>query len=473
MGRKIAPVVFILAILFFLLPWIKISVGGIDVLSASGFDMVRGVYNIPGSESLGIDFVAEGESEPLAVRALIAAGVGLVACLFTGTFGVLVRIAAGIAGIAFMIVLKSNIDTDINTMGMVPVDYQIGFWLTIVAFGIGIIAGAYKEEKAEEKTKSTSTKPKAVRSRTSRPKKKSPAAAAPVKPAKPTAKPKTATARKKSEIPRVKVGDINMYYEVHGKGEPLVFIVGLGASTTQSFLDIPAFSDDYKIVLFDNRGAGRSDAPPSPYSMEMLANDTAGLLDAIGIGDAHIMGRSMGGMIAQHFALQYPERVKSLVLMATDCGGPHYTSDREYDRYFADTKRMQALTIEERYKEQMPWLVSQEFIDNNPEIVKESIEKSMEYPTSPQGFAGQMKAIEGHDTYERLAEIKAPTLIIHGEADRVNPVENARILASRIPGAELVILKNMRHLFMLEAKEETNRVILDFLKKHSKPEQKT
>ena len=91
----------------------------------------------------------------------------------------------------------------------------------------------------------------------------------------------------------------------------------------------------------------------------------------------------------------------------------------------------------------------------------------MEFPTPPQGFAGQMQAIEEHDTYERLPEIKAPTLIIHGDADKVNLVENARILASRISHAELVILKNMKHMFMLEAKEEVNRIFLDFLRRHS------
>lgn len=268
-------------------------------------------------------------------------------------------------------------------------------------------------------------------------------------------------------MPKVKVGDINMYYEVHGEGEPLVFIVGLGVGISSAFLDIPAFSDKFKVVLFENRGAGRSDTPAIPYTMEMMVDDTAGLLDAIGIDDAHIMGRSMGGMIAQHFALRYPQRVRSLILMCTDCGGSYYKSDPEYEHSFSDTEHMKKLTLEERYRENMRWLVSQEFIDKNPELIKESIIKLMEYPTPPQGFAGQTQAIEGHNTYERLAEIKAPTLVIHGDADRVNLVENARILASRIPNAELVILKNMKHMFMLEAKEETTRIVLDFLRRHS------
>ena len=99
--------------------------------------------------------------------------------------------------------------------------------------------------------------------------------------------------------------------------------------------------------------------------------------------------------------------------------------------------------------------------------IKERIKNLIEYPAPRQGLAGQMQAIEGHDTYERLPEIKAPTLIIHGDADKVNPVENARILASRIPDTGLVILKNMKHMFMLEAQDETTQIVMDFLKRHS------
>jgi pimeloyl-ACP methyl ester carboxylesterase len=268
-------------------------------------------------------------------------------------------------------------------------------------------------------------------------------------------------------MPKVKVGDINMYYEIHGEGEPLVFIVGLGANLSASFLDIPAFSHRYKVVLFENRGAGRSDAPAVPYTMAMMADDTVGLMDVIGIDNAHIMGRSLGGMIAQHIALLHPRRVKSLILMSTDCGGPHYKSDPEYMNFFSDTEQMNKLSPEERYRQNMRWLVSQEFIDSNPAIIRESFDNQAQYPTPPQGFAGQMQAIEGHNTYDHLPEIKAPTLIIHGDADQVNPMENARTLASRIPGAELVVMKNMRHLFMLEAQDETTRIILNFLKRHT------
>ncbi|MFC1948371.1 alpha/beta fold hydrolase [Chloroflexota bacterium] len=123
-------------------------------------------------------------------------------------------------------------------------------------------------------------------------------------------------------MPYAKVDDINMYYEVHGDGEPLVFINACGTSVEFFYRYIPVYSSEYKLILFDNRGAGRSDVPDSPYNMEMMADDVAGLLDAIEIASAHIRGISLGGMIAQHLVLRHPKKVKSLILASTTCGGP-------------------------------------------------------------------------------------------------------------------------------------------------------
>ena len=116
-------------------------------------------------------------------------------------------------------------------------------------------------------------------------------------------------------MPTVRVGDINMYYEIHGKGEPLLLIMGLGSDLTSWIFQIPEFSKKYRVIAFDNRGVGRSDAPDVPYSTAMMADDTTGLLDALGIERAHILGLSMGGFIAQELALKYPQRVKSLITM--------------------------------------------------------------------------------------------------------------------------------------------------------------
>jgi 3-oxoadipate enol-lactonase len=268
-------------------------------------------------------------------------------------------------------------------------------------------------------------------------------------------------------MPKVKVGDINMYYEVHGKGEPFVMIAGAAISTSFWFKAIPVFSREYRLVVFDNRGAGQSDAPDIPYTTEMMADDLAVLLDAIGIDSAHIFGHSLGGAIAQQFALRYPRRLKSLILASTSCGGPHavISNNPEFPRIM---EHIQSLPVKERVVESLRLMFSHKFIDKNPGLIKQIIAKLMEHPAPPQGRMRQVQAVMGHNTYERLPEIKAPTLVITGDADISCPLENASIMATKIPGAELVILKNVGHPFMFEAEDESNRIILEFLKRHSK-----
>ena len=268
-------------------------------------------------------------------------------------------------------------------------------------------------------------------------------------------------------MPTVKANDINIYYEIHGEGEALILIMGYGGSSEWWFRQIPIFSREYRVVTFDNRGTGRSDKPDITYSMETMAADITGLLETIGIDAAHIYGVSMGGMIAQHFALSYPEKVISLILGCTTCGGPHsIMPDAEAMTVLFDMERMNRLAPEEAAKEVLPFLYGQEFIDNNPDIIEQGIAKMTEYVTPIHGYMRQAEAIMGHDTYDRLPNIKAPTLVISGDADRLVPVENSRLLASRIPNAELVTLENAGHGFCVEAADEANKAVLDFLRRH-------
>jgi len=268
-------------------------------------------------------------------------------------------------------------------------------------------------------------------------------------------------------MPTVKVGDINMYYDIHGEGEPLALIMGYGDSSEEWFLQIPGLSREYRMVAFDNRGAGRSDKPDIPYTMEMMAGDIAGLLEALAIDAAHIYGISMGGMIAQEFALRYPDKVISLILGCTMCGGTQAIApDAEVLTFLFDMERAKRLTTEEITREMPPFMYIQEFIDKNPDIVEQDIANRVKYFPPLHGFMRQAEAMMAHDTYDRLPQIKAPTLVITRTADRLVPVENSRILASRTPSADLVLLENVGHGFFIEAAEEANTAILDFIGRH-------
>ena len=269
-------------------------------------------------------------------------------------------------------------------------------------------------------------------------------------------------------MPTAKVGDVNIYYESQGEGEPVLLIQGYGAYSGHWASQIPSFSQEYRVISFDNRGTGRSDKPRMPYTMKMMADDAKGVLDAVGVSSAHVFGVSMGGMIAQEFALNYPDKVRSLILGCTFCGGARAIPPTPEALAFLTSPEMAKLSVEERARVAVPWLWTQEFIDKNPEAVEMYVAITSKYPTPPHGFACQAQAIAFHDTYERLSQIKAPTLVIVGDADRIIPAENSRILASRIPNAELVILENAGHDFFVEAAAECNRAILDFLRRHSK-----
>lgn len=259
-------------------------------------------------------------------------------------------------------------------------------------------------------------------------------------------------------MPYAKVNDINIYYEIHGEGEPLVLISGLGTSAVVWEPIIPIFSRDYMVIVFDNRGVGRTDAPGIPYSMEMMADDISGLLEMIGIERANIYGTSMGGAVAQFFAILHPKKVIKLILQSTSCLGSHAVmASGEVLEYLENQAKTTA-----RDDNPLPGVTS-EFADNNPLIIKELRERMQRYPAP--GMPRQLQAsINSEGTYDSLPEISVPTLIIHGESDLLWPVENAHILASRIPNAQVVIYKKTGHQ-LLESMNEKNKLVLDFLKR--------
>jgi pimeloyl-ACP methyl ester carboxylesterase len=265
-------------------------------------------------------------------------------------------------------------------------------------------------------------------------------------------------------MPKVKINDIQMFYEVHGEGFPLIMIQGLSASL--DWWDprwIQTLSEKFKIIAFDNRGAGRTDISAWEYSIKLFADDTAGLMDALGVPRANVLGLSMGGMIAQELVLNYPEKVKKVILCSTHCGGARsvQASDEVMGILTADVSAL-ALSAEEVARMTIPLLFTKDFIKNTPGVEELVIEQITKNPISNEAFMRQMSAIMQFDTYDRLSQIKIPTLILHGKQDILIPPENGSILEKAIPGARLVSFENSAH-GLLEETEEVLDTILEFL----------
>lgn len=264
-------------------------------------------------------------------------------------------------------------------------------------------------------------------------------------------------------MPIVNVGDINIYYEVHGDGEPLLLIMGLSGDMTSWIFQIPEFSRKYRVIAFDNRGVGQSDAPDVPYSTAMMADDTAGLLDALGVERAHIMGLSMGGMIAQELALKYPQRVKSLILATTAARLYSWATHILGTMLRLDQEGVNRETLTTL---RLSWWFTDKVFDN-PELVRTVIDTMLAnpYPQSVHGHARQFAAATEHDTRERIGKITAPTLVLVGKEDILLPVKMSEELAAGIPNAELVVLEGGGHLFSVEIADKFNLAVLEFLSK--------
>jgi pimeloyl-ACP methyl ester carboxylesterase len=257
-----------------------------------------------------------------------------------------------------------------------------------------------------------------------------------------------------------------MYYESHGKGEPLVWINGNRMCAALLYRHVPVFARGYKVITFDNRGAGKSDAPDVPYSIEMFADDLAGLLDVIGIEKAHFAGYSMGGRIVEEMVLSYPERVNSLILVCpiTWSAELHNQPKPVTDE---DFKRWETVPPEERARDFLSWVTSEGFMEKKPVLAEKLVKIIAEGYGPLYAQKWHMLASSSYDNYKRLPQIKAPTLILAGSADRTVSLENIHILKERLPGAELAVMDKMGHFMMWEGFEESNRIMLDFLKRHS------
>ncbi len=267
-------------------------------------------------------------------------------------------------------------------------------------------------------------------------------------------------------MPKARVRDVNLHYDVRGAGDPIVMIMGLGASSAAWD---PRLVEDlarsFSVVTFDNRGTGQSDKPDIPYSLEMFADDTAGLMDTLGLRRAHIFGVSMGGMIAQEFALRHPGRLQTLTLGCTTAGGAHAVPPPPESLAILTAPR-EGVPADEIIRRGWPLGYTPEYIRDHRDELEAAIPRLLEHPTPPYAFKRQLEATYTLKTWDRLPQIKAPTLVITGARDVLIPSRNSELLAQRIPGARLHLIANAGHAFMGQARAEFVRVFVPFLKEH-------
>ena len=263
-------------------------------------------------------------------------------------------------------------------------------------------------------------------------------------------------------MPFVENQGVKIYWDEQGAGAPVLLIMGLGYPSCMWHRTRPRLAIRHRTIALDNRGVGQSDVPPGPYQMALMASDGAAVLDAAGVKRAHIFGVSMGGMIAQEFALQYPSRVYSLILGCTAPGGPNAVKaePEARDLLMARSKMTPDQAMEAS--------VSYIYAPTTPRArIEEDFAIRRKRFTSLQGYMNQLQGILSWEAFSRLSAIRVPTLVIHGESDRLVPPTNGRLIAERIPGARLVMLPQASHIFTTDQPEAALAAILDFLSEQS------
>jgi pimeloyl-ACP methyl ester carboxylesterase len=229
-------------------------------------------------------------------------------------------------------------------------------------------------------------------------------------------------------MPYVIVNDIQMYYELHGDGEPLVLVVGLGTDISEWGGIVGWFAKKYKVLAFDNRGAGRTDKPDAPYSIEMMAEDTARLMQTLGIEQAHVLGISMGGRIALALSLRDPERNRKLILVSTSA-----RSIKNWRRSFY-------------------WMLSSAPIFRS------------EYPQPHYAFTRQQQASVAYNCTDKLRELHIPTLIVHGKKDKTVPYRLAEEMHKGIEGSKLLAFTGGHLFFLMKERQQFFDTVAEFVK---------
>ena len=266
-------------------------------------------------------------------------------------------------------------------------------------------------------------------------------------------------------MPKLKANGIDIYYEIHGQGRPLLLIAGLGYGLWMWHKMVPHLAQQCQVIAFDNRGAGQTDKPAGPYNVAMLAADSAGLLDALGIGPVAIMGHSMGGFVAQELALTRPDLMDRLILSATNFGGPNHIPVTPEAMAAIMDRDGDPIDVVRRG---IAVACAPGFLAAHPDTVQELIDYRFTNPVPPAAYQAQTAVGLGLLTAEaafeaRLDTIGEPTLILFGEHDRVVPVGNAHLLVARIRRTTVKLLPGAGHMFPIETPASAAEAVTTFL----------
>jgi pimeloyl-ACP methyl ester carboxylesterase len=255
-------------------------------------------------------------------------------------------------------------------------------------------------------------------------------------------------------------GDAKLYYESAGAGEPVLLIAGLGQAATAWWRTIPVLAEGLRVLAFDNRGAGRSDVTPGPYSVAQMAGDAIAVLDAAGEESAHLYGISLGGMTVQEIALRHPHRVRAVVLGASTAGGSRHVWPEKATLEFV--RRRATMPAEEGIWASVPYNYGTKTRERHPGRIGEDVVQRLRFPIDRAGYDAQLAATWGHDASDRLESLAARTLVLHGDEDRIVPSINGHRLAEAIPKARLRVLKGAGHLYTTD-EPRADRDVLRFL----------
>lgn len=272
-------------------------------------------------------------------------------------------------------------------------------------------------------------------------------------------------------MPMAKLRKVKLSYNTTGNGFPIVFISGLGMDKMCWIYQVPDFQQHFKVIVFDNRGIGKSQGSIGPYSIKMMADDVAELLAYLEVKKAHIVGSSMGGMIAQELAINYPKVVEKLVLCSTFAkpykiielmtkGIREFVNEEVKNIFNFNPKR---ILFEELFNYLLLQIFSESYIKENRPVIEKTLREYLSNITYAETFIKQLTAIHKHDTLARLNQISAETLVLTGTSDKLVPHGCSDTLAKRIPNSHLLKIDRGEHGMHFENPEQFNKIVIDYL----------